>query len=1064
MARLNFTQRSVLLALIVLFSLANLSHLLYQHLTKEAQMYQQQLKGIEIFPYVFKSIQEIQQHRGISAGVLGGGKNLDSLLKEKQEQTNSYLSLLKQTLPAIYTEKASWKTIETRWKFITTQGMALSVKDNFDLQTQLISELFTLLQFIADDFHLKTLEDLDRYYLINTSLNQLIPAQEFLGQTRAFGTGILVKQQSSEEQRRIIYGLLSQVNYSTRQLSKDLEKTIYYNPLMKEALSPFIIKIKSSNEEFSQLVTRHILNQQYGIEAKKYFQLTTVSINANYKVFYDVLLPTIKKLTGNQLDNVENILQQTLIIISLFFTLFLYFAIGTYIAMHRNIQSISNSAVALAKGNLNNRITINANNELSLLGNSFNYMAEQLSQLLREEQKNRARAEAIVNSSHEGITITNGEGIIIDVNPAFSKLTGYHKDEVLGHKPSMLSSGKQGVEFYQNMWGCIHENGLWSGEVWNSKKNGELFVAHLTITAITDPTKKDTLLYVGMLSDITESRQQQKNLELMAHYDVLTQLPNRALFSDRFSLAIAHSKRHNSLLAICFLDLDNFKPINDNYGHSAGDKLLIEVAKRISACVRDEDTVSRQGGDEFTLLLGDITSIEQCEEILERIHASLSQTFFIDGLSHHISASSGVTLYPDDNADIDTLIRHADQAMYQSKLAGKHQFQLFNTQLDKQTIQEYHRREEIQDALINDELCLYFQPKVNIKTGKVFGAEALIRWIHPEKGLIPPLRFLPIIDGTEIEIHIGEWVINQALKQLNFWQEQGIDLEVSINISSYHLQSIAFMDYLEKSLEKYPDVISKNLQLEILESSALGDLPTISHIIQTCQNKLGVNIALDDFGTGYSSLTHLRNLSANTIKIDQSFVRDMLDDPSDYAIIDGVIGLSRAFNQKVIAEGVETTDHGLMLYLMGCSAAQGYGISRPMPAKEFPHWLLNYTPNSDWINCAKQSYTPKERRVALFRLITQHWLSNFEKNMQQPYSNELIWPITNKNKCPCGTWINREQQDKLFATNLLTSLQKLHTQAHELAGTLIGEHQNNQIKGKDLQSLRTLFREMENLF
>jgi len=1063
MARLNFAKRSVLLALIVLFSLATTSHLLYQHLSKEIHTYEQQLAGIEMLSYLFRSIQAIQQYRGLTAGVLEGNNELQGLLQEEQKQAKSYLLKLKQVLPTDYIQASIWQAIESQWEFITTQGKNTSATENFKLQTRLIDELFTLLQLIKDDFHLNSSGDLDHYYLMNTALNQLAPAQEFLGQTRAAGVAILFKKHSSEIQRHGIYALLLQADYSIKQLSQDLKKTIDYNPLIQKALSPFVQKIDDNTKEFNQLVTEHILNHRYDIEASRYFHLTTAIINTNYKVLYDVLLPTIKNLTETQLHKVRVTLQQAAIIISLFFILFLYFAIGTYLAMQKNIRSISNNAVALAKGNLNQRISINSNNELSLLGDSFNYMAEQLSQLLQEEQKVRARAEAIVNSSHEGITITDSKGVIIDVNPAFSKLTGYQKEEVIGNNPSILSSGKQGSEFYQHMWNCIDKEGLWSGEVSNKKKNGELFVAYLTITAITDPSKNDTLLYVGMLSDITESRKQQKNLELMAHYDVLTQLPNRALFSDRFSLAIAHSKRNNSLLAICFLDLDNFKPINDNYGHNVGDKLLIEVANRISASIRDEDTVSRQGGDEFALLLGDIDSIEQCQEILERIHYSLSQPFFIDGLSHQISASSGVTLYPDDNADIDTLIRHADQAMYQSKLAGKHQYQLFNTQLDKQTIQEYHRREEIQAALVNNELCLYFQPKVNIKTGHVFGAEALIRWIHPQKGLIPPLSFLPIIDGTEIEIHIGEWVINQALKQLNLWNKQGIQLEVSINISSYHLQSTLFMDYLEKSLAQYPEVISKYLQLEILESSALGDLPTISHIIQTCQNKLGVHIALDDFGTGYSSLTHLRNLSANTIKIDQSFVRDMLDDPSDYAIIDGVIGLSHAFNQSVIAEGVETTEHGLMLYLMGCYAMQGYGISRPMPSEDFPNWLLNYTPNSVWQNYTKQTYNSRERKVEIFKLITQQWLGCFEKNIQQEYEPSLVWPISNHNKCPCGTWIKREKQEALFAVPLLSKLQALHDQAHKLSNTLVIQHQNNKIGNKEVQALRKLFREMNAL-
>ena len=357
---------------------------------------------------------------------------------------------------------------------------------------------------------------------------------------------------------------------------------------------------------------------------------------------------------------------------------------------------------------------------------------------------------------------------------------------------------------------------------------------------------------------LINNRKQQKTLETLAHYDLLTQLPNRTLFVDRFNQAVAHSKRDKTKLAVCFLDLDNFKSINDNYGHNVGDRILIEVAKRIKNVIRKEDTVSRQGGDEFTLLLRDIDHFRQCEQTFERIRETVSKPYLIDGHTHKLTASIGATLYPIDDADLDTLVRHADQAMYQAKLAGKDQYHLFNILDDQQTIQKQNKIQEIKQALANNELELYYQPKVNMRTGQVIGAEALIRWIHPEKGMIPPLEFLPYIEGTELELRIGGWVINQALQQLDRWQELNLSLEVSINVSSHHLQSEVFFDQLIEALDNHPDVSSQDLQLEILESSALGDLQAISGIVKSCQNVLGVKVALDDFGTGYSSLTHWR--------------------------------------------------------------------------------------------------------------------------------------------------------------------------------------------------------------
>ncbi|MFT5663728.1 MAG: diguanylate cyclase (GGDEF)-like protein/PAS domain S-box-containing protein [Gammaproteobacteria bacterium] len=564
----------------------------------------------------------------------------------------------------------------------------------------------------------------------------------------------------------------------------------------------------------------------------------------------------------------------------------------------------------------------------------------------------------VFKQAHEGIMITDAAGTIVDVNPTFTEITGYSYEDAIGNNPRMFHSGRQSPKFYSAMWQTILEKGYWQGEVWNRNKNGELFAENLTISALKDE-EDVTTHYVCLFSDITEIKQQRQQLELMAHYDMLTNLPNRVLFADRFTQIIAHTKRTKTQLAVCFLDLDNFKPVNDTYGHEVGDRLLVEVATRIKGTLREGDTASRQGGDEFALLLSDITSIIQCEKMLRRIHLALVQPFVIRGHTLKISASLGVTLYPIDDADLGTLLRHADQAMYQAKSAGKNQFHFFNAERDQQLKEKNYRLDEIQQALTNNELILYYQPKVNMRTGEVFGAEALIRWLHPEKGLIPPLNFLPLIDGTALEIQIGNWVINQGLQQLDDWHKQGMKLEVSVNISSHHLLSPTFIAEFDKALARYPAVQANCLQLEILESSALGDLQAISTIIKTCQDNYGVSIALDDFGTGYSSLTHLRNLSANTIKIDKSFVLNMLKDADDYAIINGVIGLANAFNRKVIAEGVETIEHGLMLLEMGCEQAQGYGIARPMPAENILTWLDDNKANDEWLACGNEVLASK---------------------------------------------------------------------------------------------------------
>lgn len=707
-------------------------------------------------------------------------------------------------------------------------------------------------------------------------------------------------------------------------------------------------------------------------------------------------------------------------------------------------------------------LSISLTNKVSEQPQTLIVVAQDISQRKKDQEKLQLSAR-VFSDTHEGIIITDAQQLIVDVNPAFFQITGYKRKEVIGKSPSILSSGKHPPQFYAQMWKSITEHGYWQGEIWNRKKQGELYAELLNISSLTNSHGQVTH-YIAVFSDITSIKQQQDELNLMAYYDVLTKLPNRALFIDRFHQSIAHSIRTGHQLAVCFFDLDNFKPVNDNYGHEAGDHLLIEVAERITGCIREEDTVSRQGGDEFAILLNDIDSVSQYEGTIKRIHQALARPYCIDNVQHHITASSGVTLYPSDNGDIDTLLRHADQAMYQSKLAGKDRSQLYNPDSDQRIIEQNLQLDEIELALANHEFKLYYQPKVNMATGEVIGVEALIRWFHPEKGFSPPLEFLPYIDGTPLESRVGEWLINEAIQQLDDWQQQGIKLEISINISSNHLLSPTFLVVLEKCLAEHPAINAQYLQLEILESSTLGDLNTITEIIKTCQNRLGVSFALDDFGTGYSSLTHLRSLPVDMIKIDQSFVIDMLDDPSDYSIIDGVISLTKSFNLNVIAEGVETTNHGLLLILMGCEQAQGYAIAKPMPASALCQWLIDYTPNQRWIFCGKKHRNNEEKSLEIFRLITTQWKEKLKRNVLSPPDNIALWPILDNQRCHCQNWIQLKKQQQLFAEDDMQRLEHAHHKIHDIAYVIQCKYQaGNLVAARaDLTKLELAYDELIN--
>ncbi|WP_186453968.1 PAS domain S-box protein [Denitratisoma sp. DHT3] len=563
----------------------------------------------------------------------------------------------------------------------------------------------------------------------------------------------------------------------------------------------------------------------------------------------------------------------------------------------------------------------------------------------KSEESLRLAATAFANAT-DGILITDPDGTIVDVNDRFVSLTGYSREELVGGNPRIFKSGLQDADFYLDMWRDLLTLRAWAGECRNRRKDGSIYVQDLRISAVLDEEGKVTH-YVGIASDITELKHSQQRLEDLAYHDLLTHLPNRVLLADRMQQAMALANRKKELLVVCYLDLDGFKPINDTWGHAAGDQLLIETAERLRGCVRTADTVSRLGGDEFVILLGGMNAMEEVEQALRRIFSVLNRPYRLPEGETIISASLGVTLYPLDGDDADALIRHADQAMYAAKQAGKNCFRLFDPEHDRASRSQREQVNRFHAAMAAGELQLHYQPKVDMRTGRLIGAEALLRWQHPENGLLAPGHFQAMLDNAELALPLGEWVLGTALRQLSSWNEQGMQINVSVNISSQHLQQRDFVERLRALLKSHPRVAPNQLMLEILESSSVEDMIQISQTIRACR-AVGVSFSLDDFGTGYSSLTYLRQLPTEELKIDQSFVREMLTDREDCAIVEGVISLARTFGRQVIAEGVETPEHGVLLLSLGCHLAQGYAIARPMPAAQLPAWRRAWAPPEEW--------------------------------------------------------------------------------------------------------------------
>lgn len=571
----------------------------------------------------------------------------------------------------------------------------------------------------------------------------------------------------------------------------------------------------------------------------------------------------------------------------------------------------------------------------------------------RRVQDQLRLAASVFEFAREGIFITDPQSNIVEVNQAFSVITGYSRADVLGRNPRLWKSGRQDPDFYNQLYAELQRQGHWHGEIWNKRKNGELYASMLTITAVLDE-RQQLSHYVALFFDITATKLHQQQLEQVAHYDTLTGLPNRVMLADRMQLAMAQSQRRGQLLAVVYLDLDGFKQVNDTHGHDVGDRLLVWVADQMKRALREGDTLARLGGDEFVAVLTDLGDASDSTSTVRRLLDAASLPLRIGDVQLTVSASLGVTFFPQaDAVDADQLLRQADQAMYQAKLLGKNRFHLFDAAHDRSVRGLHEGLDEIARGLHHDEFVLHYQPKVHLRRGTVVGAEALIRWQHPTKGMLYPVDFLAQIDNQPLSVLLDEWVIEHALQQLQTWQRQGLDLPISVNVGARLLQQPDVVERLAALLGRYPDVSASLLQIEVLETSALIDTERAALVMHEC-DRLGVSFALDDFGTGYSSLTYLKNLPVATLKIDQSFVRDMLDDPDDLAILQAVIGLAQAFGREVIAEGMETVAQGVRLLQMGCEQAQGYGIARPMPAADLPGWVSRWQPDGAWLNVASE--------------------------------------------------------------------------------------------------------------
>ncbi|RMG32630.1 MAG: EAL domain-containing protein, partial [Gammaproteobacteria bacterium] len=554
-------------------------------------------------------------------------------------------------------------------------------------------------------------------------------------------------------------------------------------------------------------------------------------------------------------------------------------------------------------------------------------------------QTDLLQAAAVLESTQDGVFITELDGTIISVNRAFTSITGYSAEEAIGQTPRLLKSDRHDESFYRAMWVAIRETGHWSGEIWNRRKNGEVYPQWMSISTVRDIAGEPTC-YVAVFSDLSEVRESQERAEFLAHYDPLTELPNRRLFQAQLKHALQQAARHDSRLSVIMLDLDRFKPVNDSFGHPVGDALLCAVAERLRGLLRVNDTLARIGSDEFALLLEEIHSDADAMVIVEKVQQAFRAPFRVAEQNLFVTASLGVALYPNDGESGDVLIRAADAAMFSAKQQGSNTFAFYSERLTAAAFERVMLESGLRNAIEENQLLLHYQPQIDLPSGRMIGVEALLRWRHPELGLVGPDRFIPLAESTGLMIEIGEWVLQTACRQAREWLDQGLDLRIGVNVGDLQIRRGVIQRQVEEALRS-SGLPADRLELEILENLVMDNAEQNVAMLSALRER-GVRLAMDDFGTGYSSLSYLQQLPLHRLKIDKAFVGDIPTHADSRAIVRAIIALGTSLDLEVLAEGVETPEQMDFLIEEGCQMGQGYLFARPMPADEIPTFSVGW--------------------------------------------------------------------------------------------------------------------------
>ena len=947
--RFGYTKKFTLLWLLSMIAIAVVVYSLFVSLERVIRPSQQQLQGLVLVKPIAQAVQAIQLHRGISAALLGGNETMRDRRTTKGKEAAAAFDAMEGKLPASLASGEDFRLIRSNWEQLRKAGLHLTVAENFTAHTRLIEQLQLFEVFVADEYLLTLDPELSSFYLIDTAINKLPHALEHLGQIRAYGTGILAGKRITEAQKTELKVMVAELDNTLKLLGINLGKAIRYNPAVQKPLHAVSDDIAGSSRQITGLVASDILTGHFATPPGEFLDIATAAIDRSYAQMYDTLLPTAESLIQARIARAKNTLHTSTGIALLAFLLVVYLSVSIYYAIVGGIQSLARSARAFADGDLNTRIKLDTRDELSWVGDSFNEMADGFNAMLEARHEDEARLRATIETAMDAVVQINADGVITGWNSQTEKVFGWTREEAIGqalHKTIIPPQYREA-----HLRGMAHFLASGEGAILNSRvellglhRDGHEFPVELSITAVKAAGKYE---FNGFIRDITRQKKSEELIWNQANFDTLTGLPNRHMFYDRLTQDIKKAHRAGLKTALLFIDLDKFKEVNDTLGHSMGDILLQEAARRISGCVRETDTVARLGGDEFTVILAELDDTGSVERIAENILQNMAKPFRLNDEMAYVSASIGITLHPNDATEAEGLLKNADQAMYAAKNGGRNRFSYF-TQSMQQTAQARLRlTSELRGALAAGQFRIHYQPIVNLATGRIIKAEALIRWQHPVRGMVSPAEFIPLAEETGLIVEIGDWVFREAARQLQQWRTlYNPGFQISVNVSPVQLSNTignsykAWFGYLQEL-----GLPGQNVVIEITEGLLLGADSGITGKLLEFRDA-GIQVAIDDFGTGYSSLSYLKKFDIDYLKIDQSFVRDLVTDPDDMALSEAIIVMAHKLDLKVIAEGVETEAQRKLLTEAYCDYAQGYLFSKPVPAEVLEELLKGQQPES----------------------------------------------------------------------------------------------------------------------